>query len=169
MDNKSDLKSVGSKSNSIDSWTKVGLWLFVPGVILALLEFSLIFFDVKVSESTLEDWGVMMILPLILIGYGALFLLPVLLSVIGSFLIELRLIRKILELALGAARWAARLIWVPLSFVLSLAFVILLLALGFSFLYLAYLFVLWAGLIGTLLLIIAILLFVLIILSLSRR
>ena len=164
MDNKSDLKSAGSKSNRIDSWTKVGLWLFVPGVILTILEFTILHYLINSEwvESTLKDWGGVMIVPLILIGYGALFLLPVLLVAIGSFFIKFKVIRSILELALIAAGRVARLILVPLSFVLFLA-------LGCFFLYVAYLFVLWAGLIGTLLLVIAILLFVLVIISLSRR
>jgi len=164
MDNKSDLKSAGSKSNRIDSWTKVGLWLFVPGVILTILELTILHYlkNSESAESALDSWFPLMTLPILLAVYGAFLLLPVLLVAIGSFFIKFRVIRSILELALIAAGRVARLILVPLSFVLFLA-------LGCFFLYVAYLFVLWAGLIGTLLLVIAILLFLLVIISLSRR
>jgi hypothetical protein len=126
--------------------TKIGLWLFVPGAswMLAMLSGTL-------KESAHLDALIMISLgAMAAVAYGAIFLLISGIAELYKFTLFQRFVNRT-NILIGS------------FFFTGMALALVVLAL-----YLVYLFVLWAGLIGTLLFLIALLLFVLVLLAASR-
>ena len=125
--------------------TKIGLWLFVPGGIwmLALLSGA-----VKFTDENVVLIGVGLF-SMVAIPYGLIFLLISGLEELYKFTLFQIFFDRTRDFIEGL-------------FSMSIALVLIVLAL-----YLVYLFVSWAGLIGTLLFIIAVFLFVLVLLALG--
>ena len=129
---------------------KIAFWLFVPGVVWWLLGL-LLFKHLEESSAIIDFFAIFAVIP-----FGA--------AIIGSFIFLALLLGQIYKIKVIKIFVDGTVSLVSELFMMALGAVIIVLAI-----YLTYLFVLWAGLIGTLLTIIAALLFVLVLLSASRR
>jgi len=150
-------KEANIEDMKIGLWTKVAIWLFISSVTYLFVLFVVTDY-VEVQESTMDILFALSPLFMFAAFYGSLFFLAVVLGAVVTFFYKFKLIKRFVDGTVSFISWL---------FMMALgAFWIAVIVLA---IYLAYLFVLWAGLIGTLLTIIAALLLVLVILSASRH